>query len=197
MFTHSQVHTQTHKGRSSTLKSHWGLFGDLLLEVKQELVIWQSRLRPVLDHVLHEAGFPLALVPGRWQWQGQGEKSETVTSDFSCNQHKHCWYTLEKKQTITAGFNSFVYILTMATMTAVMEWWLKETFWTSAAQITASQCAMIWKQDSAPSQTMSCSTITKGKNQILTTYIVFVLQRKLSVHKLKRSLSCSSVLMVI
>lgn len=53
-------HTHTH---AHTPQSHWRLFGDLLLEVKQELVVWQGRLRPVLDHVLHKAGLPLALVP--------------------------------------------------------------------------------------------------------------------------------------
>lgn len=39
------------------------LFGNLLLQVEEELVVGQRRLRSVLDHVLQKAGLQLALVP--------------------------------------------------------------------------------------------------------------------------------------
>lgn len=54
------------------------LLADLLLQVEQELVVRQGGLGPVLDQVLHKAGFQRALVPGKKCMMGE----EPVTSDL-------------------------------------------------------------------------------------------------------------------
>lgn len=57
-------------------KSLCRLFGNLLLEVKEELIVRQGRLCSVLDHVLHKAGLPLALIPARVNHRKKKKKKE-------------------------------------------------------------------------------------------------------------------------
>ena len=62
--THTHTLTHTHTSSVSSCGSGESLLlGDLLLDVEQELVVGQSRLGPVLDHVLHEVPFLRAVVP--------------------------------------------------------------------------------------------------------------------------------------
>ena len=59
---HIRKHTHT-ASVSSCGSGESLLLGDLLLDVQQELVVGQSRLGPVLDHVLHEVPLLRAVVP--------------------------------------------------------------------------------------------------------------------------------------
>ena len=59
---HIRKHTHT-ASVSSCGSGESLLLGDLLLDVQQELVVGQSRLGPVLDHVLHEVTLLRAVVP--------------------------------------------------------------------------------------------------------------------------------------
>lgn len=97
-------HTHTH---SYTLfvaplsKSLCRLFGNLLLEVKEELIVRQGRLCSVLDHVLHKAGLPLALIPERVNHRKKKKKwvvslylfpLTTWQNEF----HNHSWMIFDK-----------------------------------------------------------------------------------------------------
>lgn len=67
IYSHTYTDAHARFNVPSSPQPHWRLFGDLLLEVKEELVVRQGRLCSVLDHVLHKAGFQLALVPDDMQ----------------------------------------------------------------------------------------------------------------------------------
>lgn len=69
-------------------KSLWRLFGNLLLEVKEELVVWQGRLCPVLNHVLHKAGLPLALIPERANHRKKNKNDSCVSFPFKTWQNE-------------------------------------------------------------------------------------------------------------